>query len=117
MRRKRLLWIAPLAILAMAAFLFLGGAVVMWLWNWLMPALFGLPHIRFWQAFALLALCRILFGGWGRMGRPGRSRMGERMAERWATMTPEEREKWRESFRGRWACGAPPPPPGTTPAS
>lgn len=41
------------------------GLIVMLLWNWLMPAIFGLPCITFWQAFGLLALCKILFGGLG----------------------------------------------------
>ena len=42
---------------------------VMWLWNWLMPAIFGLHAISFWQALGLLVLSKILFGGF--RGRPG----------------------------------------------
>ena len=37
--------------------------VVMGLWNWLMPPLFALHRISFWQALALLLLGKILFGG------------------------------------------------------
>ena len=33
----------------------------MWLWNWLMPAIFGLTEITFWQAWGLLFLCSLLF--------------------------------------------------------
>ena len=33
---------------------------VMWLWNYVMPDIFGLPTIVFWQAFALHALCSLL---------------------------------------------------------
>lgn len=33
----------------------------MWLWNWLMPTLFNLPTITFWQAMGLNALTTILF--------------------------------------------------------
>jgi len=33
----------------------------MWLWNWLMPVIFGLPEIGFWQAFGLLILSNIFF--------------------------------------------------------
>ena len=40
MRKKKLLFI-PLAILAMALFIFIGGEVVRLLWNWLLPSLFG----------------------------------------------------------------------------
>src|SRR5258708_3399331 len=40
-RWKRAIWIAPLAILGIALFVFIGGEVVMRLWNWLLPPLFG----------------------------------------------------------------------------
>lgn len=43
--------------------------VVMGLWNWLMPTLFGLPAISFWQALGLLVLSKILFGRSGGFGR------------------------------------------------
>ncbi len=36
---------------------------VLLLWNWLMPAIFGLGVITFWQALGLLVLAKILFGG------------------------------------------------------
>ena len=76
--------------------------VVMSLWNWLVPALFGGQLISFWQALGLLVLSRILFGGF--RGRPGYSmHWRRRMLERWEQMSPEEREKFREGMRGR--CG------------
>jgi len=85
-----------------ALFFFLFGYVVMLLWNWLMPALFGLHAIGYWQAIGILFLSKILFGGFH--GRPGRrSHWRRRMMERWDRMTPEEREKFRQSMRGR--CG------------
>lgn len=37
------------------------GLVVMWLWNWLMPAIFGLTQITFWPAWGLVLLSHILF--------------------------------------------------------
>jgi len=37
------------------------GVVVLWLWNWLMPEIFGLPAISFWQAWGLVVLSHILF--------------------------------------------------------
>jgi len=40
--KRRMIWIAPLAILAMVLFVTLGGYVVTHLWNWLLPGLFGL---------------------------------------------------------------------------
>ena len=119
MTRKRLIWIgAPLATVGIALLMALGGWIVQYLWNWLLPALFGWRTITFWQALAVLVLCRILFGRWGggRRGTPGmrnrlrekiRERMGEkweqRWNERWEQMTPEEREKFRHGMRAR--CG------------
>ena len=99
--RKRLLWIAPLAIVGLAVFTAIGGGVVKLLWNWLLPTLFGLPSITFWQAIGLLALCRILFGGFGLGGGSHRYSSRRRMAERWEQMTPEEREKLRQGLHGR----------------
>lgn len=107
-RVKRLIWIAPLAILGMLLFIFIGGELVRLLWNWLLPALFGWRQITFWQALGLLVLCRILFGGFRLAGGGPRSRIRQRMAERWEQMTPEEREKLRQSWRGR--CGPFEPP-------
>ncbi len=113
-RLTKMILLVPLAILGILIFTAIGGGVVMLLWNWLAPALFGLRLITFWQAIGLLALCRILFGGFGLGGgghRSGsrrrmegriRERVRERMAERWEQMTPEEREKFR---RGMRSCG------------
>ena len=67
------------------------------LWNWLLPTLFSVPEITFWQALGLLVLCRILFGGFGMHGRRGPRRWG-----RWEDMTPEERARFRQRMRGRW---------------
>jgi hypothetical protein len=108
MRRKR--WLFLFAPLGIALFIFIGGEVVMHLWNWLLPALFGWHQVAFWQAVGLLALCRILFGGWGGRGGPRsrfRQRMQEmRMEERWQKMTPEEREKFRQGMGSRCGFGA-----------
>jgi predicted membrane chloride channel (bestrophin family) len=81
--------------------------VVMNLWNWLMPALFSVHVITFWQAVGILVLSKILFGGF--RGGPGRHMFWkQRMAERWEAMTPEEREKFRQGMRNRCSSfGAP----------
>ena len=77
------------------------GQAVHYLWNWLMPVVFGLHPITYWQALGLLGLSWLLFGGFGWFGRAGgRSGRGKRMKERWEGMTPEEREKFREGLRG-----------------
>jgi len=106
-RKRRLLVIAPLAILGMLIFIAVGGEIVLQLWNWLLPSLFGWRPITFWQALGLLLLCRILFGGFG-FRSSGRSNVRRRLEERCESMTPEEREKLRERFLGRSAHAAPP---------
>jgi hypothetical protein len=92
--RRKWIFMAPLAILGMLLFAFIGGEVVKQLWNWLMPPLFGWGQVTFWQALGLLALCRILFGGHG--------------YRRTHSRTPEERERFRQAMRRRWGFGAPP---------
>lgn len=90
--------------------------ITMLLWNWLMPDIFGLKMITYWQALGLLVLGKILFSGFG--GKGGRHRhcgphrgwrghhRGEMWKKRWeekmAKMTPEEREKVK---RGLGNCG------------
>ena len=101
-RLKRMIWLAPAAILGILLFIAIGGEIVRLLWNWLLPPLFGWRLLTFWQAVGMLALCRILFGGVSGRGWH-RSYSGRRMAERWQNMTPEEREKFRQGMRGR--CG------------
>lgn len=101
--RRKWIFLAPLAILGLLLFIAIGGEVVQQLWNWLLPPLFGWRQITFWQALGLLALCRILFGGFGGHG-VHRSRFRHRMAERWAHMTPEERERFRQRMRERCGC-------------
>jgi hypothetical protein len=101
---KRNKWIFVAAPLALVLFIWIGGEIVMHLWNWLLPVLFGVRLITFWQALGLLALCRILFGGFG--GRShDHSNWRRPTTERWERMTPEEREKFRQSMRSRW-CGS-----------
>jgi len=100
--RKKLIWIAPLAIVGMAVFIAIGGET-----GDASVELAAADVVRM-AANYLLAGCRttgslrILFGGFGGRGLH-RSNFRRRMAERWQRMTPEEREKFRQGFRGR--CG------------
>ena len=79
--------------IAFLIFIGLGGVVVQWLWNWLMPSLFGLRQVTLWEALGLLALSRILFGGFG---RGGGSHHGSRRGREW----------WKK--RGEAACSPTP---------
>jgi hypothetical protein len=112
-RMKKLMLFAPFAIAGILIVIAIGGQIVRLLWNWLLPPLFGWPQITFWQAFGLLALCRILFGGrtFHLGSRPGvgrrmadriADRVTERVGERWEHMTPEERERLGQRMRERW---------------
>jgi hypothetical protein len=93
-------WWWVLGPVAFAAFLAVGGWVVMALWNWLLPPLFGWKLIGFWQALGLLALSRILFGNWG-----GKHHHDWKARHEWKhAFTPEEKARFREEMRKRWFC-------------
>ena len=106
--RKKWFFLIPMLI---ALFIVIGGEVVMHLWNWLLPALFGWRQITFWQAVGALALCRILFGGVGGRGSH-HPNFRRRMWERWERLSPEEREKFRQGMGGR--CGSFDAPPSVS---
>ncbi len=82
---------------AVAAFGLALGIAVMLLWNWLLPTLFGLPEITYWQAVGLFVLCHLLFKGPSTGGRrkEGRRRardgdLGERLASRLKDRVPSQ---------------------------
>jgi hypothetical protein len=97
--------------LAVAAFLSLASFVVMNLWNWLVPVIFHLTVITFWQAMGIFVLSKILFGfGKGGHRGGGGAWMRHGMAEKLKHMSPEEREKFKEKWgqrcgHDRWAEG------------
>jgi len=94
------------------AFAIIGGSLftyfVMSLWNWLMPVIFGLTIINFWQALGLLVLSKILFGGWGGKGGRGWSKHNSgnwrhNMHEKWNAMSDEEKQNFKAKMKNR--CG------------
>ena len=92
-------YIVPLAIVAapilIALFILIGGGIVMLLWNWLLPSLFGWPEITLLQGFGLLVLCRILFGGFGGGGGGGGPK-------HYKCKSPEDKERFRQRMRERF---------------
>jgi hypothetical protein len=114
--KRRTEWIVKrimFALIFVPIAIFVFGEIVHLLWNWLMPALFHLSAITFWQALGLMVLSWLLFGGLrgaGRFGPRHGGPWGRRMRARWEEMTPEERDKFREWARGR--CG---PVPSSAP--
>jgi Ca2+/H+ antiporter, TMEM165/GDT1 family len=107
--RSRAHRIARIVTFALPAFLIV-FALLVWavsaLWNGLMPEIFGLPTITYWQALGLMVLSWILFGGL--RGRSGHGAWRYDMRRGWARMTPAEREEFVQRLRSR--CGDAPPP-------
>jgi hypothetical protein len=93
----KVLKIALFGALAVGMMTFL----VMSLWNVLMPAIFAVHTISFWQSLGLIVLSKILFGGFRPFG--GGPRWRRRMIGRWEQMTPEERQKFKQGLRR--GCG------------
>ena len=91
-------------------------AIVMGLWNAILPAVLGVKAITYLQAMGILVLSKILFGGFGgkRGGGPGRH-WKNKIEEKMQNMTPEEREKFKDEWRnrcgGRWGMRGQPAQP------
>jgi hypothetical protein len=64
-------------------FVAFGGLLVFLLWNWLMPGIFSLRRLTFWEALGLLALCRILFGGFGKETTAHSKRRRDQVPNAW----------------------------------
>lgn len=96
-RRPRRMFFVFISIVFLAVF----SALVMLLWNAVLPGLLSVPAINYWQAAGLLLLCRILFGGF-QFGR-GRRRFGPpaRMRRKWMAMNDEERQRFKEEWQKR----------------
>jgi len=96
---RRIRFVGVRFVLFGIVFVGVAGLVTFWLWNLVMPPVFGLHAISFWQALGLLVLSRILFG---RFGGWGHRMLGARFARGWQLLTPEERERFRSAMRARW---------------
>jgi hypothetical protein len=78
------------------------GWLVMTLWNAVLVDALGARPLGYLQALGLLLLCRVLFGNWGprRMGHRGAN---TGLADKWASMNPQQRARFREHWQAR--CG------------
>ncbi len=100
-KRTTKFWIKAVIFipLAIAAGIIIFGGIVMLLWNALIPNIFGLSAITFWQALGILVLARILFGGFGKSHHSkSKSRFDHRT---WMKLSPEEREEMKKRWRER----------------
>jgi hypothetical protein len=100
LRALRIVGLVILGAITAAVFALAFGWFVMLLWNWLMPVIFGLAAITYWQAFGIVLLAKLVFGavGGGRGGH-GRNwpRHGWKHGE-WARRDSRGRsgtERWR----------------------
>ena len=90
--------------ICIAAGLAIFAALVMYLWNAVMPDVFAsLKPITYWQALGILILAKILFGNFrrGGCGRGCRGRRhGRYWSSKWMNMTEEEKAKLKEEWSG-----------------
>ena len=93
MRSKRFAKRVGFGLVAFLLLFGILGAIVMLLWNALIPELFQGPTLRYWQAVGLLLLSHILLRGMPMYGFRGwrHARRRRMWKERLAAMTPEER--------------------------
>jgi len=82
------------------AIILMASALVQWLWNLLLPHLLNVPRIRYWEALGLLALSRILFGGF-HFRKPSSSSYRAGFREKFMHMSEEERQQFREQWKNR----------------
>jgi hypothetical protein len=99
LRLKSVIFI-PFAVTA-GAFIF--SYAVMFLWNAILPNVLGVHMITLWQAMGILVLSKILFGGFG-LNHHNRShiRHTQEMREKWMNLSPEEKDKMKNEWRGRF---------------
>lgn len=97
---RKVLRIAGLVVLGIgfaALFALLFGYFVMLLWNWLMPEIFHLSKINFWQAFGLVLLARLFFGSPEGKGHHRHDHKGKHDSKDF----PVERKEW-DNFHSWW---------------
>lgn len=86
-----------------AVFILLFGYAFMWLWNWLMPEIFGLTTIDYWQAVGILVLAKLVFGGFEGHGPKKNGKKSKdrcRPRNRWSTKNDFSKWKHYDQF---WA--------------
>lgn len=99
-RYKKFFFFIPMLIFGLSAISF----IVMQLWNWLMPVIFQLPAISFFQAFGIFVLSKILFSSFNFNGRHKRMAFKNKMMEdKMMHMSDEERLEFKEQWKKR--CG------------
>ena len=94
----RIAGLAVLGVIGAGIFALVFGWLVMILWNWLMPAIFHLGEIGYWQAFGIVILAKLIFGGIGGRGPGGH---GHRPGKGGPHGMRQDRDNWRY-YREFW---------------
>lgn len=77
------------------------GFLVKFLWNALMPVIFGLTKITYWQAFGLVILAKLLFGSFGQHhSHHGHDHFHKKIEDKWhrclgVEIDEEDNEFWK----------------------
>jgi len=107
---KKVLMIIGFVILGIALCILM-GFVMMWLWNWLMPMIFGLTELTYWQAVGVFVLAKLIFGGFGGGGSddsghrkskrrgPGKTIKSEIKSEFSKEFDKEFDKEWEKEFK------------------
>jgi hypothetical protein len=87
------------------------GMAVKWLWNWLMPALFGAGTITYWQAFGVVILAKLLFGSFGHHHKDPSNHVRSKFFEKQQkslgeeedeSSSPEDSQNYHKYYRRYW---------------
>jgi hypothetical protein len=93
----KIVMFSVLAIAGLSLMIYL----TMVLWNWLVPELFHGPVLSFWQTLGLFVLSKIFFGTFFK-GRNGGSHWKPYWKQKWNSMSPEDRERFKQKMKDKW---------------
>ena len=100
-----------MGVIMAVVFALVFGMAVKWLWNWLMPALFGLGTITYWQAFGIVILAKFLFGSFGGHHKDTSDHVRSKFHEKWQRSfgeeddkpsSPEDQRNYHKYYRKYW---------------
>lgn len=95
MKRKPFFILIPIAIL------FVVSGIVMLLWNSILPVVFAVKTINYWQALGILILSKILFSHFSFDKRHRGPFMPPHLKEKFMNMTEEEKQQFKEEWEKR----------------
>jgi hypothetical protein len=105
MYTRRGWWVVKFVVFGLLMVVLL-GLLTQFLWNFIMPDIFGLRVINFWQGLAMFVLAKLIFGfgGGGRSKWSGyrNHRWKHEWAEKYSKLSPEERERFKQKLKDKW---------------